>query len=967
MEASSAESQQVDDLVSRGELARATALLLKRSRYRQNLATSANLYKQETVKDWAIDSELVHLFVQQSRYAEAYQHARKIEAGLGLAPISFRLALVLSHVVSLLFSIRKGFLGRQIFKALRSLSQEGPNNDRFGAIDAVLWGTYWQDMRRALILNCLTFFSAVTEEQELKAFAFLNYTLAYMGFKTGLRGLAHAIQIADRGSGREAQHLNSKDLLVWYGVALQMNAKSKDCLAVHRKLRDLFRDSEPFHLIISFASQLNMSISELGPVQSAKVAEECFSASFALKESRNHIQIYGGKAALLALEGRMREALEFLEKSRLAAVRNANTLDEIIFHRLAAITHLNLGVPDKAREHIRIGREAVRRYAPVLSYLHEFARLEVIARYQERPNQTTKLISTLQFMILGMTFPHAQFRRKTLKIAWRYLLESEPSYWSESESVEFLKGQLRKLSDTGRSTALERITIGLSKAMLSQDALSEDHDPNESDLRQLIEKCLPGDQVVYAKDLHECLDLVRARFGIANSFILNDESDCLRAPCENGTYLVAVQTQFSESAEARFAVGIVTSNIDLTSHEAIELALRVLSSLFCAQQLRWSAREERVKSANRIAMANLASQVSHDIRSPLSALNMMVGLISNLPEESRLIIRHATQRINDIANDLLNKSQALQAEPSPLEALQRSVMAVTLIERIVSEKRIQFRERHDIEIQVDLQQAYGLFVSFPSAELSRIISNLINNSVEAMPNGGHVQVYLRNQGKDVEISVRDNGAGIPQDVLGLIGLRGFSHGKNRKTNSGSGLGVWHARETLESAGGKLLIHSKENVGTMVTMRIPKASPPKWFLEGFAVERETVFVSVDDDQTIHQIWAGRIASLAATEGPNSKVGHRQFSSVSQLEVWLSSDIHARQTGPIWFLFDYDFIGHLENGLEAIERLRISDRSVLVTSRFDELKVLEKANRLGVSVVPKNQASTIPFKVCPVSRH
>ena len=72
------------------------------------------------------------------------------------------------------------------------------------------------------------------------------------------------------------------------------------------------------------------------------------------------------------------------------------------------------------------------------------------------------------------------------------------------------------------------------------------------------------------------------------------------------------------------------------------------------------------------AFNELSSQVSHDIRSPLAALNMIVGSLDVLPEEKRQIIRNATQRINDIANQLLQKGKDPVSEaskksgPSPL-------------------------------------------------------------------------------------------------------------------------------------------------------------------------------------------------------------------------------------------------------------------------------------------------------------
>jgi signal transduction histidine kinase len=72
-------------------------------------------------------------------------------------------------------------------------------------------------------------------------------------------------------------------------------------------------------------------------------------------------------------------------------------------------------------------------------------------------------------------------------------------------------------------------------------------------------------------------------------------------------------------------------------------------------------RNLEMKSESLRVLSEVASQVAHDIRSPLSALNMVSSELGEVPEEKRLLIRNSIQRINDIANDLLAKGK-LNAE-----------------------------------------------------------------------------------------------------------------------------------------------------------------------------------------------------------------------------------------------------------------------------------------------------------------
>jgi signal transduction histidine kinase len=67
------------------------------------------------------------------------------------------------------------------------------------------------------------------------------------------------------------------------------------------------------------------------------------------------------------------------------------------------------------------------------------------------------------------------------------------------------------------------------------------------------------------------------------------------------------------------------------------------------------SQQKEIQLGSSARFADLAQQVSHDIRSPLSALNMMLSSLNELPEAKRLILRSASQRINDIANSLIQK------------------------------------------------------------------------------------------------------------------------------------------------------------------------------------------------------------------------------------------------------------------------------------------------------------------------
>lgn len=366
------------------------------------------------------------------------------------------------------------------------------------------------------------------------------------------------------------------------------------------------------------------------------------------------------------------------------------------------------------------------------------------------------------------------------------------------------------------------------------------------------------------------------------------------------------------------------------------------------------------------AIMGITKQVSHDVRSPLSALNLVVGSLTDLPEEKRLIMRNATQRINDIANSLLAQGKKTDlgqnsiSSKSAVTQLIEPVMLVALLDAVLSEKRTQFREKMNIEILGELGCGYGLFANLNDVEFSRIISNLINNSVEAFSDAGRVTISISGDAKIIELVISDNGAGIPKEILSRLGEKGYTYGK-KGPQSGSGLGVFHAKETVLGAGGNFKIISNVGKGTEITITLPRTKTPKWFVERIEMAPGSMLVSVDDDRSIHQVW-GRLLNSAGQQFCDIK--HMAFSSTDMFETWFRT-VGAKSK---LFLIDYEFVAQTTNGLDLIERLRITDRAILVTSRYDEQHIREKAASLGLRILPKSLASNVPLKVVlPLEKH
>ena len=370
-------------------------------------------------------------------------------------------------------------------------------------------------------------------------------------------------------------------------------------------------------------------------------------------------------------------------------------------------------------------------------------------------------------------------------------------------------------------------------------------------------------------------------------------------------------------------------------------------------------------------LGDLAKQVSHDIRSPLSALNMIASTIIQIPEDKRIVIRNSINRINDIANHLLDKGKDAIVSHPQNESENNLVSKANLgdhqyplavhllspiIDSIVSEKRILFREKQLIEIEADINQGYGIFANVNAGELKRVISNLLNNSIEAFSEAqGRVTVAVRRYGELAAIIIQDNGKGIPDHILAKLGKMGVSHGK-AGTDSGSGLGVYHAKKSIEGFGGTLFdITSREGIGTTITMTLPQSTVPKWFVAKLELTPEMKIITLDDDLSVHGIWRGRLQSQHIA---NFKIEHLSFTSGVDFKSWFTSNA---QKGIDLFLIDFELLNQAQTGLDIVEELQLGRQSILVTSRYEEEKIRERCEKLGVRLIPKTMAGFVPIEI------
>lgn len=214
------------------------------------------------------------------------------------------------------------------------------------------------------------------------------------------------------------------------------------------------------------------------------------------------------------------------------------------------------------------------------------------------------------------------------------------------------------------------------------------------------------------------------------------------------------------------------------------------------------------------AKVQMAKEIAHNIKSPITAIEMMLPMMVKVPDEMKGILRSSVKEIKTLSQRLKAQADSMSFESNEPEMM---YLPAILREQIAL-KKIEYSSRLDIKLElIDETHCSDAFVKGNSSELISILSNLVNNAIESYSHGGTVTVRLHCDAIRCTIFVIDDGVGIPSEYLPSIGSKPITF----KGNKGHGLGLTHAFKTIQSWGGEIVINSEVGVGTTVRINLLK--------------------------------------------------------------------------------------------------------------------------------------------------
>jgi signal transduction histidine kinase len=223
------------------------------------------------------------------------------------------------------------------------------------------------------------------------------------------------------------------------------------------------------------------------------------------------------------------------------------------------------------------------------------------------------------------------------------------------------------------------------------------------------------------------------------------------------------------------------------------------------------ARDELIRQERISTIGRLSSSIVHDLRNPLASIyggaEMMMDGDLNEAQMHRVAsnIYRSSRAVNDLLRELVDVSRGRNQAPESCRLSEIIGAAVDTHASMADQQGVHIRTEVEASIELPLERA----------RMERVFLNLISNALEAMPDGGSVEISARRNGDHVMVQVDDTGPGVPESVRARLFQPFVSGGKN-----GLGLGLALSRQTVLDHGGDMWTEESGSTGARFRLRLP---------------------------------------------------------------------------------------------------------------------------------------------------
>lgn len=219
---------------------------------------------------------------------------------------------------------------------------------------------------------------------------------------------------------------------------------------------------------------------------------------------------------------------------------------------------------------------------------------------------------------------------------------------------------------------------------------------------------------------------------------------------------------------------------------------------------------------------DFVANISHELKTPIGALSILSEAVLGASDDKEAVEKFAgrmqieARRLTDLVQEIINLSRLQDGDPLK-NAQPNSIM--DLINQAVDESRLTAEKR---KISLVFLPLKDYLVLGDRGQLEMAVSNLIENAINYSPDGTQVAISLKCENRLVEISVSDQGIGIPEKEIERIFERFYRVDPARsRATGGTGLGLSIVKHVATNHGGDISVWSNEGSGSTFTIRLPE--------------------------------------------------------------------------------------------------------------------------------------------------
>jgi len=212
---------------------------------------------------------------------------------------------------------------------------------------------------------------------------------------------------------------------------------------------------------------------------------------------------------------------------------------------------------------------------------------------------------------------------------------------------------------------------------------------------------------------------------------------------------------------------------------------------------------------------------SHEFRTPLSTINFTTNFLNEhferlSPNEVKSKLEKIEKQVVHMTSLLDDVITAGRTELNKIPTNKSKVFLRVIVDKIVEDVLHASKNTHQIGLHFDTTINQ---IETDEKLLRNILINLLTNAIKFSPQYTKVNFAVKQVGKELSFEIADNGIGIPEEDYGQL-FTAFSRGSNTKSIAGTGLGLTIVKKAVDVLGGNLILKSKINVGTTVTVVLP---------------------------------------------------------------------------------------------------------------------------------------------------